>query len=345
MAASFDFLERLGAGHFGEVWRVMDTGLGVERALKLIPPAKVLNPTNFFHEAQILKAVEHPNIVRVEETGELDDKRIYVAMEYLPKGSLEDESKGSYLPLTRAKRLMIDVLRGLEHAHSQGVLHRDIKPANILIGRTLEGKLSDFGLAVTVGTDLKALGIKEYNYIAHMAPELYDGKPNSIATDVYGCGVTLYRVVNGDAFFVPPPPSELPDRVCGGEFPDRNAYRDFVPLTLRRMINKALAVKPRERYASAAEMRRALEGIPIEKNWTERKLVNGYEWRCGWDKRCYEVQCVKGSDRRWNVLVRKGTSRFTLRRVTALCRDGLTEDTARKRAGRVLQDFVLGKLR
>jgi len=94
MAASFDFKERLGAGHFGEVWRVIDTGLNAERALKLIPPSKVLNPTNIFHEAQILKEAEHPNVVRVEETGTLGDGRIYVAMEYLPKGSLEDEAKG-----------------------------------------------------------------------------------------------------------------------------------------------------------------------------------------------------------------------------------------------------------
>ena len=105
MAGGFDFRERLGAGHFGEVWLVTDTGLNAECALKLIPPTKVLNPQNFFQEAQVLKAVEHPNIVRVHETGTLSDGRLYVAMEYLPKGSLEDEAKGVYLPLTRVKRL------------------------------------------------------------------------------------------------------------------------------------------------------------------------------------------------------------------------------------------------
>ena len=112
MAGAFDFLERLGAGHFGEVWRVIDTGLNAERALKVIPSSKVLDPSNFFHEAQTLKAVEHANIVKVEETGELAGDRIYVAMEYLPRGSLEDEAKGTGIELTRAKRLMVDVLRG-----------------------------------------------------------------------------------------------------------------------------------------------------------------------------------------------------------------------------------------
>lgn len=344
MAVSFDFQVRLGAGHFGEVWRVIDTGLGAQRALKLIPPSKVLDPDNFFHEAQVLKAVEHPNIVCVEDTGQMDDGRIYVAMEYLPKGSLEDESEGSYIQLTRVKRLMIDVLRGLEHAHSRDILHRDIKPANILIGQSSEGKLSDFGLAIPVGMNLKALGVKQYAYVLHMAPELYDGKPHTIETDIYACGVTLYRIANGDTFFVPPSPDELEGRICNGEFPDRNAYREFIPLPLRRLINKALALDPAARFRSAAEMRRALERVVIEKNWAERKLLNGIEWRCSWDNKCYEVQCVRGSDSKWSVSVKKGPSRSALRRVTALCSEGLKEDIAKKRARRILQDFVLGKL-
>ena len=344
MAASFDYHERLGAGHFGEVWRVTDTGLGAERALKIIPPNKVLDPANFFHEAQTLKAVEHPNIVRVEETGEMADGRIYVAMEYLPKGSLEDESRGSYVPLTRAQRLMIDVLRGLEHAHGSGVLHRDIKPANILIGRKSEGKLSDFGLAIAAGTDIKALGIKEYAYIAHRAPELCEGEPNTVLTDIYSCGVTLYRIVNGDTYFIPPDPDDMEDMIVDGTFPDRELYRDFVPIPLRRLINKALSVDPAERFQSATDMRRALEKIVIEKNWSEKKVANGYEWRCGWTKKCYEIQCVE-SDGNWHVITKKGTSAHSLRRVSTLCSEHATEIAARKKAARILQDFVLAKLK
>jgi serine/threonine-protein kinase len=345
MASTFDFQERLGAGHFGEVWRVIDTGLAIERALKLIPPAKVLNPANFFHEAQMLKAVEHANVVRVEDTGRLDDGRIYVAMEYLPKGSLEDESKGSYVELTRVKRLMIDVLRGLEHAHSRGVLHRDIKPANILIGRTLEGKLSDFGLAVSAGMDLKTLGVKQYAYVVHMAPELYRGRLNTVSTDIYACGMTMYRIVNGDAFFILPPQDELEERVCRGAFPDRQAYRDFIPLPVRRLINRALEIRPGDRFQSADEMRRAVEQLVIEKNWIERKLTNGTEWRCGWDQKCYEVQCVSNAQGKWGLSVRKGPSRHAMRRVTALCAQDLTIDNARKKTKRILQDYVLGKIK
>ena len=73
MAVSFDFLKRLGSGHFGEVWLVTDTGLNAERVLKLIPSDKVPNPQNFFHEARILKGVEHANVIQVHETGTMRD--------------------------------------------------------------------------------------------------------------------------------------------------------------------------------------------------------------------------------------------------------------------------------
>ena len=108
MAASFDFIKRLGSGHFGEVWLANDTGLNSKCALKCIPPDKIINQDNFFQEAQILKQTEHPNIVKVLETGIFPDARIYIAMEFLKKGSLEDEASGSYVHMTRAKKIMQD---------------------------------------------------------------------------------------------------------------------------------------------------------------------------------------------------------------------------------------------
>ncbi len=73
MPVSFDYRSRLGSGYFGEVWRVIETGLDIEVALKLIPPDKIINRSNFFQEAQVLKTAEHPNIVHVYDTGTLTD--------------------------------------------------------------------------------------------------------------------------------------------------------------------------------------------------------------------------------------------------------------------------------
>ncbi|MEL6949081.1 MAG: serine/threonine-protein kinase [Pseudomonadota bacterium] len=342
MAVGFDLHKRLGQGHFGEVWLATDVGLNIDRAVKLIPPDKVPDASNFFREAQTLKAAEHPNVVRVSDTGKFDDGRIYVAMEYLPKGSLEDEASGAYVHLTRAKRLMIDMLRGLEHAHNVGILHRDIKPANVLIGKNNEGKLSDFGLALPIGVDPKATGIKDYLYRLHVPPEVHSGQPYAISGEIYACGVTLYRLINGDSY-LPPPTADIAARVVAGEYPDRSSYRDFIPRSVRMIINRAMNVDPTKRYQSAREMRRAVEQLNSEMNWQETKLSNGMRWRCGWDNFTYELVCLKCGDGTWSVELRKGRNKKSLRRITKHCHGGLSKGKAEQVSRRILQDFVSGK--
>ena len=341
MAIGFDLQRRLGQGHFGEVWLATDVGLNVERAVKLIPPDKIPDPTNFFREAQTLKAAEHPNVVRVSDTGRFEDGRTYVAMEYLPKGSVEDEASGAYVDLTRAKRLMIDMLRGLEHAHNEGILHRDIKPANVLIGRNNEGKLSDFGLALPMGVDPKASGIKDYLYRIHVPPEVHAGGKYGIPGEIYACGVTLYRLVNGDNY-LPPPGPDVEKLVAAGEFPDRSKYREFVPRQIRTIINRAMNVDPSKRYQSAREMRRAVEQMTAEMNWKEKKLQNGLRWSSGWDNQAYELKREQQPARSWSVELRKGRNKKKLRRITKHCHVGLTKAEAERKSRQILQSFVSG---
>jgi len=345
MAANFDFVKKLGSGQFGEVWLAVDTGLNAERAVKLIHPSKVLNPNNFFQEAQILKSAEHPNVVHVEETGEMQDGHIYVAMEYLPAGSVDVKAKSAYLDLIATKRIMIDALRGLEHAHSKDILHRDIKPANILIGHNGEGKLSDFGLAVPMGANLSTLGVKDKAYISHLAPEAYSSRTFSVVSDIYACGVTLYRLVNGDSYLLKLPIMETMTACKEGKYPDRTHYRYFIPKPLKTVINKAMHVDPSKRYQSAQEMRHALERIVVRVNWDEITLQNGHLWRCDRGNKCYEVIRERMPDNTWSVFVKKGRLGKPLRSIRTLCEKGLTKAEANRTAKRVLQDFVLGKER
>jgi serine/threonine protein kinase len=342
MAANFDFIRRLGSGHFGEVWLATDTGLAVQRAIKLIPPDKIINPSNFFQEAQFLKKVEHPSIVRVEETGTLSDGTIYVAMEYVAKGSLEDEAKGSYVPLTRAKRLMIDVLRGLEYAHSQGIIHRDIKPANILIGDALQGKLSDFGLAITKGAISKSIGVKDYAYLIHLAPEVSTISDYSILSDIFACGVTFYRLVNGDRYLPHLPLKQVRERIANGTYPDRRKYREFVPHSLRLVINKAMSLDPHSRYKSAETLRHAIEKVPTLANWNEQILPDRFRWTIGRENECVEVERIKLPTDKFSVQTRKGGSRHSLRRVGSLCKYNISENDAMKLSQAILQGFVIG---
>lgn len=343
MAANFQRLRRLGGGHFGEVWLARDTGLNTLRALKVIPKDRLSNPHNFFQEAQTLKIAEHPNVVRAEDTGLMEDDSVYVAMEYLKGRSLEDEAKGSYVPLSRVKRVMSDVLRGLEHAHTKLILHRDIKPANILVGAAGEGKLSDFGLALPVGVDPAKLGLKDYKYIFHLAPEVACGEEYTVSADIYACGVTMYRLVNGDSFFTIPPGSDILELTIAGKFPDRSHYREFVPRPWRMLINKALNVEPTGRHRSAEELRHAIESMKAHMNWHERLLTNGVRWTSAHDFRCVQVTRSQTPDGLWAVEVRKGPSKQSLRKVNSSCLISRSSTVARKHTQKILQDFVLGK--
>jgi len=343
MAVSFDFRRRLGSGHFGEVWHAIDTGLNCEIALKCIPPDKIINQANFFQEAQVLKAAEHANIVRVNDTGRLDDGRIYVSMEYLPNGSIEDEAQGAPLPFSRSKRLMIDALRGLGYAHLKGVVHRDVKPANILIGNSGEAKLSDFGLALPDLQNLNVAQLKQYQYVLHLAPEVRRIQDYTTLSDIYAAGVTMYRLVNGDSNLPQLTPAQAHAQARRGEFPPRKGYRDFVPQALRRLINRAMNVDPALRYQSADEMRRALEHQPLLVDWSESVAPTRTAWTGNDIKGIhFEVLKVQQSNRRWSILTRRGSSAQNLRRMGKLCASDLRKQDADKRARRILQGFANG---
>ena len=344
MAVAFDFKKRLGAGHFGEVWHAIDTGLKCEVALKCIPPDKIINQKNFYQEAQVLKLAEHPNIVRVNDTGTLDDGSIYVSMEYLPNGSVEDEASGAPLPLSRVKRLMIDLLRGLQHAHSHQILHRDIKPANILIGNNSEGKLSDFGLALPDVSKLDLSYLKKYQYLLHLAPEVKKLQDYTLLSDIYACGVTLYRLVNGDSLLSRPSIFDLSQLTRAGLFPPRDLYRDFVPQSLKRLINRAMNIEPTKRFQSADNMRHALEQLSFHIDWSESSTSNAKIWegidRTGWH--CLVVK-RRVAGNQWEIETRRGKSPHNLRRITGHCHCSLSKGAAAKICRTVLHAFVNGR--
>lgn len=343
MATSFDFKKCLGKGHFGEVWLALDTGLGCECALKCIPPGKVINQTNFFQEAQLLKAAEHSNIVSVNETGVLKDARVYVSMEYHPKGSLEDEASGAYVKLSRAKQMMVDILRALSHAHSLSIIHRDIKPANILIGNSNEGKLSDFGLALSDISSLDPTAIKGYQYVLHLAPEVNSFEDCSFLSDIYACGVTLYRLVNGDSYLPSILIPEARDRALRGKFPDRNRYRDFIPRPIRIIINRAMNIDPSQRYQSADEMRHDLEQVTVDLDWEEIPLVNGTRWTSSGNGTYYEVTRLRELNGTWAISTKKGKDPSSLRHVHRLCSSQLSKSKADQFGRKILQGHVNGK--
>jgi serine/threonine-protein kinase len=338
--ADFEFVRRLNAGQFGEVWLANDRALGEFRAVKRVDPTKVRDPANVHSEAQALAAARHPNVVTVHEAGYLPGGELYVAMEYLPDGSLQDRIAAGDVPLPLIRSVGIDVCRGLEYAHGCGLLHHDVKPGNILLAADGTAKLSDFGLAEHVGMGGTGAPI---GYRPHRAPELIAGQPATAASDVYALGVTLHRAINGD----PPLPTsdlhELERMIVSGEFPDRQLYPIYVPPALIRIINKALEVDPGRRYQTPEEMRRALERVPVRCDWTMSEsddlIVLDGQSQDG----IARIEANRSSDKRWTIGVKTGRSQLRVNR--GFGASGLTKKQMRAHVRRIASLFTTDRER
>jgi serine/threonine-protein kinase len=262
---------RLGSGGVGAVYRATHRDLNKEVAVKVLRDG-VQSDLEFcqrFHaEARAASSLDHPNLIRVFDFGQEPDGLLYISMEFIKGGSLQDVlDNEKRLTTERATAIMIQVAGALSHAHGNGVVHRDIKPANIMLvdgfdddGHATEiPKVCDFGLALQTATAEKErylAGTPEY-----MSPEQLLALPVDGRADMYACGVVLYELVTGRLPFdgstaqeyarqhlhsAPPPPGEL--------VPDLDTR-------LEEVILRALAKDPKDRYASMREMRIALKAV------------------------------------------------------------------------------------
>jgi serine/threonine protein kinase len=331
----------LGAGFFGEVWLAHDQALGLDCAVKFVPDSKVTNPSNFFNEPKLLAELVHSNIVKVMAAGRMSSGELYVQMEFLENGSLEDQLTRGPVTLTNAVSWVCDSLRGLGFAHEKGYVHADIKPGNILLGDDRIAKLSDFGLAGKLAA-ITSTSPPKYAYLMHLAPEMLNNRRASVAGDIYAMGMTIYRLINGDSFLPTlPDPLDLRDSIRDGEYPDRSRYRLYVPTSLRRVVNRALDVDPHARFQSAVDFRHALEKVLIQTDFEETYASNTTTW------------IGTGSEREWRIHVeelrnggaRVGTSSSVRGRVQnhpKLSRRFSSLPMAEKHIAKLLQNIVQG---
>lgn len=333
-------IKRLGQGFFGEVWLAYSHPLGTEVALKIIRPNSIYNRSDFFKEAKTLHLLQHPNVVKVKDAGKFSDGSIYIAMEYLCKGSIHDKAQGMPLPMSEVREIICDVLRGLEYAHvNKKVIHRDIKPANILYGEDSRAKLSDFGLATKL-EDRRFASPTGIYYITHCAPEILQDKSPNILTDIYAVGVTLYRLINGDDYL----PSystnvDLRRAILRGEYPPREKWRLYVPRDLRDVVKKALDVNPAERYQSASELRHAIEQVNIVCDWVEESRNNYQQWQTNINGTNILVRLSQNNNNTFSVHTQKGKN-SSMRNVNKFCKKGFKKfETARDFASKALKHF------
>ena len=257
----------LGVGGMGVVLRGHDSALERDVAIKLLPQELSEDSaalSRFLTEAKSAGKLNHPNAITLYEIGQ-EDEIHYQVMEIVSGGSVEDqlEKTGSY-SAADATRMTIEACRGLAAAHRAGLIHRDIKPSNLLLTNEGSVKISDFGLAKL--TQSQSLQMTRVGQIIgtpyYMSPEQCQGQEVDARSDIYSLGATYYCLLTGKT---PYADSDSVVQVmyshCNSAPPNPRDIREAVPTACAKIIERAMAKNPSDRYASADEFRRDLEAV------------------------------------------------------------------------------------
>ncbi len=260
----YQILEELGRGGMAVVFKAYQPSLNRCVALKVLPShyqddAELL--ARFRREAEATRALLHPNIVRVFEVGEAQGMP-FIAMEYVEGGSVAQEMARRRGPLdvATATGIAAQVAAALDSAHRQGVIHRDVKPSNILLAGDGRALLSDFGIAKKAGkTTLTQKGTL-LGTPAYMSPEQARGRRNLDGrSDIYSLGIVLYEMLTGDVPFHGDDPTVILRAILDDAPPPPSWLNPSIPPALERIVLRALAKQPEQRYATAGEMLAALQ--------------------------------------------------------------------------------------
>jgi serine/threonine protein kinase len=218
----------------------------------------------FLNEARAAGGLDHPNILRVFDAGDVDGDP-YIVMEYVPGGATLRQygGQGARVPVDEAVRMVSQCALALDYAHRRGVTHRDIKPANILLTPDGDVKLADFGIAVRASTTatmtLGAFGSPRY-----VSPEQARGESATNRSDLYSLGVVLYELLAGRPPFQSSNLPGLLDMVLRQEPAAVESIRPDIPPALAAAVRRALEKDPAQRFATGREMAEALAVVGQE---------------------------------------------------------------------------------
>jgi serine/threonine-protein kinase len=302
----YRLIARLGAGGMGTVYEAHHLGLERRVAVKLLHPGRRSEPGNrerFQGEARALARLDHPNIVRIADFGYDGDRGVpYLVMERLAATSLAERLRAGPLPVAAALPLLAQIAAALDHAHAAGILHRDLKASNVLLlgkpDAVPVAKVVDFGLADFLG-DPEATppgrgvpppweevvgegGRPGGGWLpgpllgtpAYLAPELWEGRPPSPASDLWAFGVLSFFTLAGRLPFPGPDPAEIREQIARGA-PRPSALCPALDPTLDAAILAPLQPDPAARPARAGEligeMERARLGVR-RRLWRQREV-------------------------------------------------------------------------
>ena len=280
--SGYRILAEAGRGGMGVVYRAQQLSTHRLVALKLLVPHSrdEGTPEAFQREAELVAHLEHPRIVPLYDYGEQDGAP-YLAMRYLPGGTLADRIQGAALPTGESVAWLSSVAEALDFAHSRGLVHRDVKPSNVLLDDAGNAYLTDFGIA---GVLQEAGKGQATGSAAYMAPEQGRGEAAVPASDTYALAVTAFELLTGHKPYTAETALGVMVRHMQDPIPSAVALNPSLPPAVDRALARGMAKTPSGRPASAGgfvqELRQALETPAASQATAEvaARKKSGFPW-------------------------------------------------------------------
>jgi eukaryotic-like serine/threonine-protein kinase len=274
----YEIEAEIGRGAMGVVYRARDPKIDRLVAIKTISIFEQDSDEErefrdrFFLEAKAAGGLSHPGLVTIFDVGEEPGSRLpYIVMEYVegrPLSRILGAAQGHKLPLGPGLQLAQEIAEALHYAHGRGVIHRDIKPANILVTREGHAKIADFGIAKVSESQMTLPG-RVFGSPAYMAPEQLSGEKADARADLFSLGVILYTVLTGHRPFQGNSAATVISKVAHHDPVPVTVFETDFPPALNRIVSRAIAKDPAQRYQTGAEM-----AADIQKLRTTRKLLD-----------------------------------------------------------------------
>jgi len=264
------FLEReLTRGGMSQVYFALDLRLQRQAVvIKVLSQSLVQEPyarKKFEQEVEALLRTDHPNVVRILDTGKLADGRPYIVMQYVDGDTLRSRMTSDGMDLKLAASILKQIGTALEHVHAKGIFHRDLKPENIML-KDDSVVLVDFGIAKVKDSLIAAttVGGVSAGTLAYMSPEQLRGEEITAASDIYSMALIAYEIVTGRRPFKPGSTSHLLDLQRAGVRVRPKHLREDLSIKADSMMLRALKYDPRSRYKSACEFGEKLARALVE---------------------------------------------------------------------------------
>jgi serine/threonine protein kinase len=271
----YDVLHRIAVGGMAEVFFAKAYGAhGFEKqlAIKRILPELAKDPEfeeRFIAEAKVAVKLSHTNVVQVFDFGRFGNS-LFIAMEFVDGIDLaallkRHRDTGRKLSLSAAFHIAIEIARGLDFAHTHGVIHRDVSPSNILLSRAGEVKIADFGIAVAAAQGRAGSGARKImGKWRYMSPEQARGEELDTRSDLFSAASVMFELFTGEKLFPGDEAEDIIRNIHEMPIPKASQVRPGLPARLDTILGAALARRPSERPPRAAVLQRALTELSYE---------------------------------------------------------------------------------